>query len=321
MWWWRKIKVTQQLLFWKTALFTILLQCLEGHSLSQFLNNHSEKYKLIIVFSIRPPDALQMWDLKTSGPIGSFFEVIQFEAIMFSKSLHQNTQMCHISLKVWLITRFQYQLISQHEKSDKKWETWQPSKKTDWLTLYQAGGCLRYLLPTISKVYFRWGFFFLTAIFLVGLQEECWGISQLHELPAHCRALCTLLKGTSAVIWRCLGTSSATSTSSNFCPKPRLEPRTLCTQPSLAAFAVCGNDNTSLFLMKPETKEHYIHQQSHKSPLFFAETTKFNNLQSNCCSCLFLTICHYCALCKFKNLGQHNVSWTNCSMTTALNTT
>lgn len=159
MWWWRRIKVTQQLLFWKTALFTTLLQCLEGHLLSQFLNNHNEKYKLIIVFSIRPPDALQMWDLKTSGPIGSLFKVIKFEAIMFSKSLHQNTQICHISLKVWLITRFQYHLIPQHEKPGKKWETWQASKKTDRLTLYQARGYLRYLLPTISKVYFRSVFF------------------------------------------------------------------------------------------------------------------------------------------------------------------
>lgn len=62
-------KVTQlQLLFWKTVLFTILLQSLEGHSLSQFLNHHSERYMLIIVFSILPPDAPQMWDLKTSGP-------------------------------------------------------------------------------------------------------------------------------------------------------------------------------------------------------------------------------------------------------------
>lgn len=45
----------------------MLLQSLERHSLSQFLNHRSERYKLILVFSFPPPDAPQMWDLKTSG--------------------------------------------------------------------------------------------------------------------------------------------------------------------------------------------------------------------------------------------------------------
>lgn len=66
----------------------MLLQSLEGHSLSQFLNHRSERYKLIIAVSILPPDAPQMWDLNTSGPSGSFFfffDAIKFEPTVFSE--------------------------------------------------------------------------------------------------------------------------------------------------------------------------------------------------------------------------------------------
>lgn len=83
---------------------------------------------------------------------------------------------------------------------------------------------------------------------------------------------------------------------------------------------VYGNGNTPLFLLKPETKDHYIYQQSHKSPLLFFLQRPPNSITYNCFNCLFLTIWNYCALCKFQHLGHHKVNWTNCSVTAALKT-
>lgn len=62
---------------------------------------------------------------------------------------------------------------------------------------------------------------FLTAVSLVGSRGGCWSLSQLHtggrkgtplweRLWEQCLARCT-----SAVLWRCAGTSPVTSTSSN----------------------------------------------------------------------------------------------------------
>lgn len=71
-------------------------------------------------------------------------------------------------------------------------------------------------------------------------------------------------------------------------------------------FAVWGDYNGPLFLLKPETKkkEHYIQQQSLIRPLLFAVATKFNNLQFNYCNCLFsstlVTIVH----CKIGKLSS-----------------
>lgn len=75
-------------------------------------------------------------------------------------------------------------------------------------------------------------FFFLPTLSLVWSWGGCWSLSQLHrrrwltplEFSAHLSiwGFGTLLSGTSAVLWRC------PIISSNFCPKPRLEPRTFC---------------------------------------------------------------------------------------------
>lgn len=73
---------------------------------------------------------------------------------------------------------------------------------------------------------------------LVGLWGGCWSLSRLNSgtgrvQPWTSSSQCpvwayrTLFKGTLAVLWRCPGTSHATSTVSNVCPQPGLEPRTL----------------------------------------------------------------------------------------------
>lgn len=72
--------------------------------------------------------------------------------------------------------------------------------------------------------------------------------------------------------------------------------------------------------LRPRTTT-YTSSPTKAHSFFFAEATKFNNLEFNCCNCFFLTICHYCAPCKFKHLGQQNVNWTNCSVAAALKTT
>lgn len=78
------------------------------------------------------------------------------------------------------------------------------------------------------------------------------------------------------------------------------------------SFAVWGGHNASLFLLKPETtKKNTTHSSSPTKALSYLQrTSKFNNLQFNCCNCLFLITGHYCALCRFTNYRQHNVHWT-----------
>lgn len=74
----------------------------------------------------------------------------------------------------------------------------------------------------------------------------------------------------------------------------------------------CLSHNASLFQLKPETtKKNTTHSSSPTKDLSYLQrTSKFNNLQFNCCNCLFLITGHDCALCRFTIYRQHNVHWT-----------
>lgn len=84
---------------------------------------------------------------------------------------------------------------------------------------------------------------------VVGLWGGCWSLSQhpactrrrqgisLVKSSVHPSVLSEQIgvvpgsKGTSAVLWRCSGTSYVTSTISNVCPQPGLEPKTFFSAP------------------------------------------------------------------------------------------
>lgn len=69
------------------------------------------------------------------------------------------------------------------------------------------------------------------------------------------------------------------------------------------------------FIVSPETEKRNPAYSSgpHKRPPLFAEATKFNNLQFDCCNCLLLnashTIVHRAGLQDCCNC-RHNVHWT-----------
>lgn len=84
---------------------------------------------------------------------------------------------------------------------------------------------------------------------------------------------------------------------------------------SCLSFCCLGQSQWSIVSTETwdQEKEHHIQQQSHKRPLLFAEATKFNNLQFNCCNCLFLsaghTIVHYADLQMAVSIMYTEQSW------------